>query len=76
MRSRRSALAVLLLGAALLRAWPLEVSEGRLKLVLHQGMGRFSLYLDGMALFVDQDPRTSGLSLLLDDRVYKLGDSG
>jgi hypothetical protein len=76
MRLRRNALAVLLLGAALLRAWPLEVSEGRLKLVLHQGLGRFSLYLDGIPLFVDQDPRTSGLSLLLDDRVYKLGDSG
>jgi hypothetical protein len=76
MRLRRSALAILLLGAGLLRAWPLEVSEGRLKLVLHQGMGRFSLYLDGVPLFVDQDPRTSGLSLLLDGRVYELGDSG
>ncbi len=76
MRLRRSALAVLLLGTALLRAWPLEVSQGRLKLVLHQGLGRFSLYLDGIPLFVDQDPRTSGMSILLDDRVYKLGDSG
>ncbi len=76
MRLPRSALAVLLLGTALLRAWPLEVSQGRLKLVLHQGMGRFSLYLDGIPLFVDQDPRTSGLSLLLNERVYKLGDSG
>ncbi|OHD73501.1 MAG: hypothetical protein A2V99_15650 [Spirochaetes bacterium RBG_16_67_19] len=69
-------LAALLLGSFLARAWPLEVSEGRLKLVLHAGIGRFSLYLDGIALFVDQDPRTSGMSLLLDNRVYKLGDSG
>ena len=76
MRLRRSSLAGLLLVAALLRAWPLEISEGRLKLVLHQGIGRFSLYLDGVALFVDQDPRTSGMALLLDNRVYKLGDSG
>jgi hypothetical protein len=76
MRFRRSALAVLLLGTVLLQAWPLETSEGRLKLVLHRGMGRFSLYLDGVALFVDQDPRTSGMALLLDDRVYRLGDSG
>jgi hypothetical protein len=75
-RLRRSAVAGLLLGAALLRAWPLEMSEGRLKLVLHQGIGRFSLFLDSVPLFVDQDPRTSGLSLLLEDRVYKLGDSG
>jgi hypothetical protein len=76
MRLRRSLLAALLLGSFLARAWPLEVSEGRLKLVLHAGIGRFSLYLDGIALFVDQDPRTSGMSLLLDNRVYKLGDSG
>lgn len=72
---RRSALVALLLGAALLRAWSLEVSQDRLKLVLHQGIGRFSLYLDGAALFVDQDPRTSGIALLLNNRVYKLGDN-
>jgi hypothetical protein len=76
MRLRRGMLAALLLGSFLARAWPLEVSEGRLKLVLHAGIGRFSLYLDGIALFVDQDPRTSGMALLLDNRVYKLGDSG
>ena len=76
MRLRRIALSVLLLGSILLRAWTLEVSEGRLKLILHKGIGRFSLYLDGTALFVDQDPRTSGMALLLDNRVYKLGDSG
>jgi hypothetical protein len=73
---RRLLAALLLLGSSLARAWPLELSEGRLKLVLHAGIGRFSLYLDGIALFVDQDPRTSGMSLLLDNRVLKLGDSG
>jgi hypothetical protein len=73
---RRSALAGLLLAAVLLQAWPLEISSGKLKLVLHKGSGRFSLYLDGTALFVDQDPRTSGMALLLDNKVYKLGDSG
>jgi len=75
MRARRSALAAMLLGAVLVQAWPLEVSQGRLKLVLHEGMGRFSLYLDGTALFADQDPRTSGISLLLGNRVVKLGES-
>jgi len=73
---RRSVLAGLLLGAVLLQAWPLEVDSGKLKLVLHKGSGSFSLYLDGAALFVDQDPRTSGLALALDNKVYKLGDSG
>jgi len=76
MRLRRGALVALLLGSVLLRAWTLEVGEGRLKLILHKGVGRFSFYLDGTALFVDQDPRTSGMALLLDNRVYELGDSG
>jgi hypothetical protein len=53
----------------------LEVSAGRLKLVLHQGIGRFSLYADGIPLFVDQDPRTSGLSMVVDNKVYRLGET-
>jgi len=75
MALRRSALLVLLLGVVLPCAWPLEVDSGRLRLVLHEGIGRFSLYADGQPLFIAQDPRSSGLALLLDDRVYKLGDS-
>ena len=76
MQLRRNLLASLLLGAVLSQAWPLEVSEGQLKLVLHQGSGRFSLYSNGVALFVDQDPRTSGLALYLDGKVYRLGAGG
>jgi hypothetical protein len=74
--ARRVALAALLLGAVLGRAWPLEVSQDRLKLVLYEGIGRFCLYLDGVPLLADQDPRTSGISLLLDNRLVKLGESG
>ncbi|GAB1482813.1 hypothetical protein MASR2M78_16290 [Treponema sp.] len=60
----------------------LELQEGRIKVVLHEETGRFSLYyLSDIqkdryeALFVDQDPRTSFLSLLVDDRAFRLGDT-
>lgn len=63
-------------------AGALEVKEGRVKLVLHETTGRFSLYYLAdlkreryEALFVDQDPRTSFLSLLVDDRSLRLGDT-
>ena len=66
---------VVLLGAA-------EFAQGRIKLVLHETTGRFSLYyLSDLkkeryeSLFVDKDPRTSFLSILVDDKTYRLGDS-
>ncbi len=68
------ALAVLML-AALGRVSALEFSAGTLRLVMHQGLGRFSLYSDGVPLFVDQDPRTSGLAVLIDGRAYRLGET-
>ncbi len=76
------AAAVLLLASAF--AWPLELTRGRIRLVLHEDTGRFSLYSvsaeggrsEYTALFVAQDPRTSKLSLVVDNRVYVLGDSG
>ena len=46
-------LAALLLAAALLPAWPLEVSNGPMKVVLHPGIGRFSLYFGETALLDD-----------------------
>ena len=56
--------------------------EGRLKLLVHETSGRFSLYyLTDIQkdryepLFVDKDPRTSFLSLLIDDRAHRLGES-
>ncbi len=62
--------------------WPLEVKDGRIKLVLHEGIGRFSLYIlsktkreEYIPLFVAQDPRTSFLRLIVDDRVVKPGES-
>ena len=63
-------------------AGALEVREGRVKLVLHENTGRFSLYYLAdlkreryEALFVDQDPRTSFVALIADDRALRLGDT-
>ena len=63
-------------------SWALEVREGRIKLILHEGTGRFSLYYLSdlnkkkyIPFFADQDPRTSVMSLLVDNRIYKLGES-
>ncbi len=61
--------------------WALELKEGRLKLVLHEGIGRFSLYsLDQskqnyIPLFIARDPRTSGISLVVDDKIVHLGET-
>jgi len=59
-----------------------EFSEGRIKLVLHESTGRFSLYYltdikkeRYQSFFVDKDPRTSFVSILVDDKAYRLGDS-
>lgn len=75
--------AVLLVLATLsILSWGLEVREGRLKLTLQEGSGRFSLYylVDIQKdryepLFVDVDPRTTFLSVLVDDRAQRLGES-
>ena len=59
-----------------------EYSDGALRLVLHENTGRFSLYYTGdanqgkgQALFSDDDPRTSFLSVIVNDRSYKMGNS-
>jgi hypothetical protein len=80
--SKTTAAAILLLAAALSSLSALQIDRGRVRLVLHEGLGRFSLYTrptaapaDFVPLFVDQDPRTSGISLVVNDRIYKLGES-
>jgi hypothetical protein len=63
-------------------AGALEFTGGRLKLVIHENTGRFSLYyLTDITqeryapLFVDQDPRTSFLTVMVNDRTYRLGEA-
>lgn len=81
---RVNALAAAVLLCALLPAalGAAEIREGRIKLVLHENTGRFSLYyLTDIkreryeSLFVDQDPRTSFLAVLVDDKAFRLGES-
>ncbi|MDR2245554.1 MAG: hypothetical protein LBE17_02585 [Treponema sp.] len=73
-------------GGAALSA--VEFLNGRIKLVLHEDTGRFSLYyLIDMPqqrdihlwryepFFVDSDPRTSFLTVMANDRTYRLGES-
>lgn len=75
-------LTVLVLAVSLTSLPALEINEGRVRLILHEGIGRFSLYARSgstqdteIPLFVDQDPRTSGISLVVNDKIYKLGDT-
>ncbi|MDR0539276.1 MAG: hypothetical protein LBG74_02060 [Spirochaetaceae bacterium] len=59
-----------------------EFTDGRIKLVLDDRLGKFSLYYMTDVekkvyepLFWDKDKRTSYLSLFIDGRVYVLGES-
>ena len=60
----------------------LELSRGRMKLVLHEEIGRFSLYYledvrnkTYLPLFVDDDPRTSVMSVVVGNKIYRIGES-
>jgi hypothetical protein len=77
-----AALVLLALGLAL-PAFGAEYEDGFIRLVLNPVLGRFSLYYLSdpaqrkyEALFMDQDPRTSVLTLSLDNKTYRLGESG
>ncbi len=79
---KRFLLLVALTLSGLVGAFALEVKEGRIKLVLHEDIGRFSvLYMTDIGkdkydpLFFSQDPRTSFLAVMLDDRASKLGEA-
>jgi hypothetical protein len=59
----------------------LEIKEGRVKLVLTEDTGRFSLYYLSdvkkntyVPLIFDSDPRTSVITALVDNRDYRLGE--
>ena len=85
MKAARTTLAAFLLAALLAAAVPLgalELSNGKVKLTLHEGIGRFSLAglvpssgASFTPLLVAQDPRSSMVSLLVSDRVIRLGES-
>jgi hypothetical protein len=60
----------------------LEIKEGRIKLVLHENLGKVTAYYltdigknTFTPLFFSQDPSTTSLSILLDNKVYRMGES-
>ena len=85
-RGRAAAmLTFLLLGGLLLvpsRAVALDVADGRVKLTLVEGSGRFTLAAQNIGgsgayvpLLATQDPRTSVLSIVYGNKIYRMGDS-
>ncbi|MDR3146283.1 MAG: hypothetical protein LBU21_08395 [Treponema sp.] len=59
-----------------------EYTDGNIRLVLQEGTGRFSLYSRSNTpgasyepLFMDQDPRTSFLAVLVNNRAYRMGEA-
>ncbi|GHV90301.1 hypothetical protein AGMMS50268_08040 [Spirochaetia bacterium] len=65
-----------------LSLWAANYDDGRIRLILNEDTGRFSLYYMTdvsrkryEALFTDQDPRTSMLTINLNDKQFRLGDS-
>jgi len=72
--------ALFILLPALLSGLTLE--QGRIKLILHEDNGRFSIYYlkdieeeEYISLLFERDPRTSSTGILLNNRVYTLGSS-
>ena len=60
----------------------LELNEGLIKLILHDDIGRFSIYYlsdyqNGtyLPLFFEKDPRTSVLTIVVDNRIHRLGET-
>ena len=83
MRTRIRLLApMLMIALAAIPLQSLDLIDGRVKLTLHEGIGRFSLsYLTNVKegkytpLLVAQDPRTSALSVVVGNKVYRMGES-
>ena len=73
---------VLLCSLAAYSAGAAEFVDGRIRLVIHEKTGRFSLYYmadiareEYLPFFFDEDPRTSFISLMINNRSYRMGDS-
>ncbi|MGO9309923.1 MAG: hypothetical protein ACLQDL_12960 [Spirochaetia bacterium] len=73
-------LPALLLAAGTL--WGLDAADGRVRLSLIEGAGRFSIACQTggaggvfVPLFSSQDPRTSFLSIVVGNKVYRMGES-
>lgn len=80
MRALLATLVLCFMGRVPLSA--LDVADGRIRLTLHEGIGRFSISCQtkgSAGTFVPflaaQDPRTSTLSIVVGNHVYRMGES-
>ncbi|MBN2533801.1 MAG: hypothetical protein JXB88_12975 [Spirochaetales bacterium] len=83
MIKKRPALCVILLFLSAFFSYSLEVINGNIRLVLHENLGRFSVYYledpvnrKYTSYFLDQDVRTSVTSIVVDNKIFRLGESG
>jgi hypothetical protein len=60
----------------------LDVADGRIRLTLHEGIGRFSISCQTkgsggvfVPLLASQDPRTTMLSIVVGNKLYRMGES-
>ena len=81
-RSPRSVLLVALLLGMCAPGWALDLSDGAMRLTLHEGTGRFSLFYVPKArngvpvpLLSAQDPRTTMLSVVVGNKIYRMGET-
>jgi hypothetical protein len=80
MKARAGFLLALFLLAAYLPLHAMELSSGKIRLSLFEGIGRFAFSYRAASggwipLLSPQDPRTTMVSLVLDSRIFRLGDS-
>ena len=73
---------IILLLSVLLPCSALEITEGKIKIIIHENSGSFSAYyLDDInsgkyvPLLFEKDPETSILSIMVNNKIYKMGNS-
>lgn len=72
----------ILIAVVLSFAAALELKTGKIRLVLHENVGRFSIYYLSdvktntyIPLLLDQDPRTTVLTVLLNNKTIRMGEA-
>ncbi len=80
-RTFASLVAAVLIFAAPALSWTLDLADGRVRLTLNEGIGRFSLSCQTRAggvfvpLLASQDPRTTSVSIVVGNKIYRMGES-
>ena len=79
---RLTSIIILLFILLSIPCFTLELTEGRVKIIIHEDSGSFTAYyLDDInsgkyiPLLFEKDPETSILSIIIDNKIYKMGNS-